>query len=276
MDSWSRVAEDLVRSSPGEALEWEGVTLRSRFQPIYSASRAECVGYEALARAADGVGRHLRTENVFGVVAGARRIFLDRICRAMHLRNFATVDPGEGMLFVNVRPEAAVSDARCPRDFGELIRYYGLVPKRVCVEIVESHCEDEGLLREAVAAYRGLGASIAMDDFGTGRSNFDRIVALRPDVVKLDRSILVKVMGRSKARSMLASMVRLLHETAARVAIEGIETADEALVAIESGADYLQGNYFAAPAAAIGDEGFNAAVLRKLWRMRDRRLAAAG
>jgi EAL domain-containing protein (putative c-di-GMP-specific phosphodiesterase class I) len=113
-----------------------------------------------------------------------------------------------------------------------------------------------------------------MDDFGTGRSNFDRIVALRPDVVKLDRSILVEVMGRSKARGMLTSVVKLLQESGAKIAVEGIESADEALVAMESGADYLQGNYFAAPTAGIGDEGFNSAVLRKLWRMRDRRVAA--
>ena len=277
VESWSRLAEDLVRAGRGEALEWEGVTLRTRFQPIYSARRARCVGYEALARAADSIGRHLATESVFGVVAGARRVFLDRICRALHLRNFATVDPGEGMLFVNVRPEAAVSDARCPREYADLIRYYGLVPRRVCMEIVESHCEDEGLLREAVAAYRTMGASIAIDDFGTGRSNFDRIVALRPDMVKLDRSILVEASsGRSTARGgMLASMVRVLHESGAQVAVEGVETPEQALVAIDAGADLLQGNYFAAPAAAIADHTYTSGVLHRLWGMR-KPVAAAG
>ena len=269
MDTWSRLAEDLVRAGPGEALEWEGVTLRSRFQPIYSVRRASCVGHEALARAADPIGRYLPTESVFGVVAGARRVFLDRICRALHLRNFATIDPGQGTLFVNVRPEAAVSDSRCPREYEGLIRYYGLVPKRVCMEIVESHCEDEGLLREAVAAYRALGTSIAIDDFGTGRSNFDRIVALRPDVVKLDRSMLVEAMNRSRAAGALSPMIRLLHEAGAQVAIEGIESPEEALVAIDAGADMLQGNYFAAPAATLGDDRYSTGVLHRLWGMRE-------
>ena len=269
MESWSRLAEDLVRAGRGEALEWEGVTLRSRFQPIFSVRRASCVGHEALARAADPVGRSLPTESVFGVVAGARRIFLDRICRALHLRNFATVDPGQGTLFVNVRPEAAVSDSRCPREYADLIRYYGLVPKRVCMEIVESHCEDEGLLREAVHVYRDMGSSIAIDDFGTGRSNFDRIVALRPDMVKLDRSMLVEAMARSKAAAVLAPVIRLLHESGAQVAIEGIETPAEALVAIDAGADLLQGNYFAAPAPTLSDDRYTSGVLHRLWGMRD-------
>lgn len=269
MESWSRLAEDLVRAGQGEALEWEGVTLRSRFQPIYSPRRAACVGHEALARAADPIGRFLPTESVFGVVAGARRVFLDRICRALHLRNFATLDPGEGTLFVNVRPEAAVSDVSCLREYEGLIRYYGLVPRRVCMEIVESHCEDEGLLREAVAAYRAMGSSIAIDDFGTGRSNFDRIVTLRPDMVKLDRSMLVEAMGRSRASSRLAPMIRMLQESGAQVVMEGIESPEEALVAIDAGADLLQGNYFAAPASTLADDRYTASVLHRLWGMRE-------
>ena len=274
METWSRLAEDLVRTGRGEAVEWEGVTLRTRFQPIYSVRRATCVGHEALARAADTIGRSISTESVFGVVAGARRIFLDRICRALHLRNFATLDPGQGTLFVNVRPEAAVSDSRCPRDYADLIRYYGLVPRRVCMEIVESHCEDEGLLREAVDAYRDMGASIAIDDFGTGRSNFDRIVALRPDMVKLDRSMLVEAMGRSRASGMLAPMIRLLHESGAQVAVEGVETPEEALVAIDAGADLLQGFHFAAPSASLPADGLTTRILAELLRMRGTKLTA--
>jgi EAL domain-containing protein (putative c-di-GMP-specific phosphodiesterase class I) len=269
LESWSRLAEDLVRAGPGGALEWEGVTLRTRFQPIYSASRATCVGYEALARAADPIGRGLATESVFGVVAGQRRIFLDRICRALHLRNFATVDPGQGTLFVNVRPEAAVSDARCTSEYASLIRYYGLVPKRICMEIVESDCEDEAMLSDAVHAYRSMGASIAIDDFGTGRSNFDRILAFRPDMVKLDRCMLQEAMGRSRAASALAPVIRLLHEAGAQVVMEGVESSAEALVAIDAGADLLQGNYFAAPAATLCDDRFNSGVLHRLWGMRE-------
>jgi EAL domain-containing protein (putative c-di-GMP-specific phosphodiesterase class I) len=142
------------------------------------------------------------------------------------------------------------------------------------MEIVESHCEDEGLLREAVGAYRAMGSSIAIDDFGTGRSNFDRILALRPDMVKLDRSMLAEAMHRSGASRVLAPMIRVLHESGAQVAIEGIESPEEALVAIDAGADLLQGNYFAMPAPTLGEHAYTAGVLHRLWGMRD--LAAAG
>ena len=152
-------------------------------------------------------------------------------------------------------------DARRGREFAELIRYYGLIPKRVCVEILEDSCSDEGLLRDAVESYRDMGATIAMDDFGVGRSNFDRVVALRPDVVKIDRSVLATAMGSERASRVLPRMIELLHESHARVAVEGIETRREALFAIEAKADYLQGFYFASPKARLNDEVAGTAIL---------------
>jgi EAL domain-containing protein (putative c-di-GMP-specific phosphodiesterase class I) len=109
-----------------------------------------------------------------------------------------------------------------------------------------------------------MGASIAMDDFGIGRSNFDRVVALRPDVVKIDRSVLAAAMGRERACRVLPGMIDLLHESHARVAVEGIETQREALFAIGAKADYLQGFYFAAPQARLNNEIVGTEILDHL------------
>jgi EAL domain-containing protein (putative c-di-GMP-specific phosphodiesterase class I) len=275
--SLSRIAEGLVRAGRGESLQWQGMTLATHFQPIYSVRDAGCVGFEALVRAHDAEGTPIRPEKLFAkAFADGDGNLLDWICRALHLRKFAKVDPGDRTLYLNVHPEAVVKDARSNRELADLVRFYGLVPERVCVEILESSCADEGLLREAVAAYRALGASIAMDDFGVGRSNFDRIVALRPDVVKIDRSVLTAAVGDRKARLMLPSIIELLHEAGAEVAIEGVESGNEALLAMDSGADMLQGFHFAAPSAVLPDEGLTRRILAELLRMRGSRLAAVG
>jgi EAL domain-containing protein (putative c-di-GMP-specific phosphodiesterase class I) len=102
-------------------------------------------------------------------------------------------------------------------------------------------------------------------------------VALRPDLVKIDRSILTRTVGESKSRRMLPAIVELLHEAGAQVAIEGIESAPEALVAIEAGADHLQGFHFAAPSARLPDEALTDGILAELLRMRIApRLAVVG
>ncbi|HUP98135.1 MAG TPA: EAL domain-containing protein [Usitatibacter sp.] len=275
--SLSRVAEGLVRSSRGESLQWQGKTLATHFQPIYSVHKAGCIGFEALVRATDAEGDPIRPGKLFAqAFSDGDGNLLDWICRALHLRKFATVDPGDRTLYLNVHPEAVVKDARSSHELAELVRFYGLSPERVCVEILESSCADEGLLREAVAAYRSLGASIAMDDFGIGRSNFDRIVRLRPDLVKIDRSVLIDAVGDRKSRLMLPSIVELLHEAGAEVAVEGIESGNEALLAMDSGADLLQGFHFAPPSATLPDDALTRRILTELLRMRGTRLSAVG
>jgi EAL domain-containing protein (putative c-di-GMP-specific phosphodiesterase class I) len=253
--SLARAAENLVRAGGGPELAWEGATLTTHFQPIYCVRRQSCLGFEALARAQDGQGIAIPSEEFFARPhAPSSRMLLDWACRALHLRSYATVDPGDRTLFINVHPEAAVHDVRRGRDLSELIRYYGLAPKRVCIEILEEPCSDEEMLREAVENYRALGASIAMDDFGVGSSNFDRVVRLRPDVVKIDKSILAEAVGNEKANRVLPAMIELLHEFEVRVAVEGIESRAGAAAAIDARADYLQGFYFAAPGPALKDE----------------------
>lgn len=262
--SLARAAEERVRASGDASLQWEGASLTTHFQPIFSVRRQACLGFEALVRACDELGAMVRPEELFARTADPARALLDWTCRAMHLRNYATVDPGDRTLFINIHPEAAVRDARRAREFSELIRYYGLVPKRVCIEILEAPCSSENLLREAVEAYRDLGASIAMDDFGVGCSNFDRVVALRPDVVKVDRSILVGAAGDEKARRMLPAMIELLHEFHCKVAVEGIESREAATLAIDAKADYLQGYFFATPQSRLGEELEGTALLGNL------------
>jgi EAL domain-containing protein (putative c-di-GMP-specific phosphodiesterase class I) len=252
--SFSRAAEVLVRAGGSAALAWEGATVTTHFQPIYCVRRQACTGFEALARVHDAGGESINSEDFFARDHAAGRSMLDWACRALHLRSFATVDPGDRTLFINVHPEAAVRDARRGRDFADLIRYYGLAPKRVCIEILEHPCSDEGLLREAVQGYRALGASIAMDDFGVSGSNFDRVAALRPDLVKIDKSILAGAIGKEKAKRVLPTMIEVLHEYEVRVAVEGIESRAGAAAAIEARADYVQGFYVAVPGAELGHE----------------------
>jgi EAL domain-containing protein (putative c-di-GMP-specific phosphodiesterase class I) len=273
--SFAQLAEEMVRTGKG-ALDWDGMRIVSHFQPIYCVRRGKCHGYEALMRSDDSDGAAIRPDQFIAAAQPQQRVLLDWALRALHLRNYAIVDPGDRTLFLNVHPEAAVQDAKSGREFADLIRYYGLVPKRVCVEILEADCADEGLLREAVAAYRALGVSIAMDDFGIARSNFDRIVRLRPDLVKIDRSLLADaVLGESRSRRILAGLVDLLHEANARVAIEGIETALEARVAIDARADYLQGFHFCTPQAGLPDEESGVGRLAELIAPRGaKRLAA--
>jgi EAL domain-containing protein (putative c-di-GMP-specific phosphodiesterase class I) len=236
------------------------------------------VGYEALVRAHDADGNAITPDRLFREAhAKGDGLLLDWICRGLHLRRFVTVDAGARRLFLNVHPETAARDARSMRELVELVRYYGMKPSALCLEIVEAPCSEPTLLREAVQGYRGLGATVVMDDFGLGGSNFDRIVSLRPDLVKIDCAILVRAVGAAKTRRMLPSIIELLHGTGAQVGVVSVESATEALEAIEAGADHLQGSHFAPPSAQLPDESLTQGILSELLRMRGSpRLSAVG
>jgi EAL domain-containing protein (putative c-di-GMP-specific phosphodiesterase class I) len=276
VQSWSRVVDDILRTGSSASFPWDGCKLTTHFQPVHGVRRPHTAGYEALLRAHDAAGNPVAPEVLLREAArSGRLLLLDRACRALHLHNFARVDPGHGRLFLNVTPDAAVADAAAPREFTDLVRYYGLVPKRVCLEVLEHGCDDEPALAAAVAAYRDQGMAIAIDDFGTGCSNFDRLAALRPELVKVERSMLAEAVGESKSRGMMAPLIAMLRESGAQIVVEAVESPQEALMAIDAGATYLQGNYLAAPAAGIASDEYILQVLHKLLEVGSPRVALA-
>nr|NJM04474.1 EAL domain-containing protein [Desulfobacula sp.] len=96
-----------------------------------------------------------------------------------------------------------------------------------------------------------MGCLIAIDDFGAGHSNFDRIWTLKPNIVKLDRSFLIRASTEKSIRGLLPGIVSLLHQAGALVLVEGVETRDQAIISIESDADFVQGFYFGKPSIRL-------------------------
>jgi EAL domain-containing protein (putative c-di-GMP-specific phosphodiesterase class I) len=114
------------------------------------------------------------------------------------------------------------------------------------LEIIEDPGMSDAWLDE-LRACKAKGALLAVDDFGAGHSNFDRLWELEPDIVKLDRSIVVSAVERDKMRRLLNNMTELIHQMGALVLVEGIETRDELMLTLDSGADLAQGFLFARP-----------------------------
>src|SRR5262249_13344247 len=131
-------------------------------------------------------------------------------------------------------------------------------------EIQPDGCRSEDLLAEVVAQCRDEGFTIALDQFGSGRANLDRVARLRPRLVKLDRSVVATALGDSPAKRQLPVFIELLKSSGARVVMTGIEDAADAVEAVEAGADYLQGYHLGAPRAALGDNALSEELLRNM------------
>lgn len=239
--------------------------LHSHFQPILSLAHRRIVGYEGLVRPRGADGRHLAPAALFDAAATTDEIvFLDRLARNLHVRNFLAAGREKPWLFLNVNASVAIHNKDYAPYFNAMLTRHGLAPQRVVIELVENEVPDEGLLADAMRYYQDIGCLVAIDDFGAGHSNFERIWRVKPEIVKLDRALLVQACESRRVRRVLPSLVALLHEGGCLTLMEGIETEAEVMVAMDAGVDFVQGYFFGRPAPGLADGDAFAATLGRL------------
>jgi len=251
--SFGDVAREVVRAEGGGRFSWNGFSLSSLFQPLYSVGNGTAVGDEAFVRLQAANGQAAHTRDAFSSLDREDLVHLDWTCRALHLRNYAVFDSGDRRLFLNVHPVALAADPDGGRDFTELVRFYGLTPERIVLELLETESPVDQLAA-AVATHRRHGFVIAMDHFGQGRSNFDRLAALRPRLVKIERAVLRQTLGETESKRLLPGLIDMLRAAGAEAAVKGVQNARDALAAIEAGAAYLQGFHLGTPTRSPADE----------------------
>ncbi|WP_410497960.1 EAL domain-containing protein [Chitinibacter sp. S2-10] len=225
-----------------------GSTLASAFQPIYNRDRQHFAD-EALLRASVR-GKAISPPQAFASARlGNKLVAFDRLCRTLHVMNYGSYAHSNRLLFLNVHPELLVEISDHGAYFEQILGSLGFGPNQIVLELLENEAiaVDATAISRAVKNYRAKGYRIALDDFGHGLANLDRLWLLEPDFVKLDRHILALAALQDKARQGYGKLVSLLHDAGSQVIAEGIETRAEYDIAIDSGADGLQGFYLAHP-----------------------------
>jgi EAL domain-containing protein (putative c-di-GMP-specific phosphodiesterase class I) len=241
-----------------------GLTLTSVFQPVFSLSHMRAVGYEGLLRAHDALDRAVPALDVFGEAARrGESPLVDRLVQSLHLENFKLLGAEREWLFLNVHFEELTDPYHAAVLFANLKRL-DLSPRRIVLEVLEERLTDLDKLTEGLHQFREEGFLIALDDFGAGHSNIERIWQMSPDIVKLDRIMLSHAAHRMDMATILPGFVALLHEAGKLVLIEGIETEQEAQLALACDADFVQGCFFGRPSPGLADGTQAAACIGEL------------
>jgi EAL domain-containing protein (putative c-di-GMP-specific phosphodiesterase class I) len=228
--------------------KFRNLQLNSAFQPIFSLAHRRPVGFEALLRPLASDGSPMSPLAVFDMPEDEpEMVFLDRLCRIIHIRNFMAQGDENNWLFLNINPIVTVYGRQYGSFFADVLKRYKISPHRLVIEILEGQIQNESLLSEAVMYFKELGCLVAIDDFGAGHSNFDRIWRIQPHIVKLDRSIITQAGVNPSVRRVIPNLVNLIHEAGSLALMEGVENEEEALISIDSDIDFVQGYYFARP-----------------------------
>lgn len=254
---------------------FESMTLSSYFQPIYSLSLSRTVGHEAFLRVTDRYGMSVaplallrRTSNFVEILK------VDRLARRLHLANFARGAAPTGWINLNIHPEIFLHAPKLGHDrfTSRLLEELQLPGHRLVLDVNEHGPADDGQLSASAAYFRHTGCLLAFDDFGDGPLNIDRIVLIRPEIVKLHRCRLIQAQSDPAFRRLLKPLVSLIHDAGALVLQEGVETAAEVEVAMAADIDLVQGHYLGRPEPWLATAEHRHAEINALWTAFDKRV----
>lgn len=216
-----------------------GSRLRMVYQPVFDVAAGAVIGYEGLARF---MSEPLRTPDVWfseaHTVALGQRLEVLAIEKAL-----AGLDqiPADAYLALNVSPQTILS--------GALEAALANAPlARLMLEVTEHDCiADYGAVSGTLARMRTEGLRLAVDDAGSGYASFRHILKLKPDVIKLDQSLIRDIDHEPGARALAAALITFAAATGSSVVAEGVETADEMDALSELGVTRMQGYLFGRP-----------------------------
>jgi len=218
--------------------------MRMVFQPIVNLETGRVVGREALARFTDG-----RSPQVWIDAAHRRGLGIELELLAL-TRALDDVSPSsDGFVSLNLSPPVLLS----PTLPGVLRERAATV--QLVVELTEhTAIEDYPPLKHAIQGLRDMGVLVAVDDLGSGFASMRHVQRLRPDIVKLDRSLVASIDRDIVQHRLAQNLVDFAASIDCDVIAEGIERTEEHQVCSAIGIRLGQGYLFGRPVALTRPE----------------------
>jgi len=224
-------------------------SLEVNFQPIMKGNGVDVFGYEGLIRGIDAAGNIIPPNILFRQARQIDLLFnLDKAAREKVIEVAAKRNIDKH-LFINFLPTAIYKPELCLKTTNAAISQYGLKPENITFEVVETErVKDFNHLNDILSFYKKQGYQTALDDVGTGYSNIKTIQKLKPNLIKIDRSIVENIQNSKAKQKLVKKYLDVCNQLNIKVLAEGIETKEEADFFISMNVDYLQGYYFGKPA----------------------------
>ncbi|MFC7159427.1 EAL domain-containing protein [Pseudidiomarina halophila] len=203
--------------------------------------------YEALAR--------IKTQNGEVIAPG---VFLESLkktpyygvlTRTIFSKSMQLLAVYDCKISINLSIQDILNDATTEFILEELRRNGG---HRVIFEITESEAIQEfAVVKEFFDSIRQTGAAIAIDDFGSGYSNFAYLVELKPEFIKIDGSIIKSIAVDASSRKIAKSIIEMAHSLGIKTIAEFVSDAEIYKILEWLNVDFVQGFYISKPEEGI-------------------------
>lgn len=225
------------------------------YQPIYSMTRSLC-GFEALVRLNDPqLGpiqphRFLPFAEARGLIGPIGKWVLEEVCRQIAEWEVAGLSPPR--VSINLSAEQIARHTFLD-EVDEALSRHGIDPTHIGFEVPEKAVmagwpELPAQLRRLA----GLGAHLAIDDFGIGLCSLTHLHRLPVSTLKIDGSLVERISDSEGAYPIVQAAVALGHGLGLQLVAEGVESAHQADALRNIGCDFMQGYLLSAPISARG------------------------
>lgn len=224
----------------------------SVFQPIYDINN-HIIGYESLIRI-KCIENNIQPQLFFDEIEAdlEKDLFYFLLTAKLHLQNFSLFNNG---CFLSINASPNVFNFLSANDDAialllKRLNELKIDPKQIIYEITE---KENGNLNATLLGRDNLRTKkikIAVDDYGSGFFNLDIVKEIKPNVIKIDRSIVRDVLNKSGVKDII-EVKELKEYFPFKIVAEGIETEDEMNILKQIGIDYFQGFLLSKPILTI-------------------------
>jgi len=219
------------------------------FQAIVDTKTQEIVKYEVLARIIHKDGK---AESIFPYLAIAKdnKLYAE-ITKIILNKTFNFILEKNIEVNINISVED-ILDMSIVKLMYSLYLQDINIAKKVTFEILESEAvEDYNKISRFLQRIKSYGSKIAIDDFGSGYSNFEHIVNLNVDYIKIDGSLIKKLDYNNNVYKVIKVIVDFARDIGIKTVAEFVENEKIYKIVKELGVDYCQGYYFYKPSPNI-------------------------
>lgn len=133
-------------------------------------------------------------------------------------------------------------------DLRILLTKIGFPASNLEIEITEySLGAENSYAEENIKSLKALGVKFALDDFGTGYTSLSRLMNLKVDLVKIDKSLIDNILTNDENRALVDSVIYMGHIMKCEVIAEGVEDEHQLNAIKECKCDLVQGYIWGRP-----------------------------
>jgi EAL domain-containing protein (putative c-di-GMP-specific phosphodiesterase class I) len=214
------------------------------FQPIVDAKSGEINKYETLMRIEqDG---EVLSPYLFLDITKKVKLY-NAISHRIIEKSIKTIKQNGVEIAINISIED-ILESKNSRFIYDLLKNNETIAPKITFEIVESEqIRDYGRLMEFIEIVKSYGCKIAIDDFGSGYSNFDYLFNFDVDFLKIDGSLIKNIDTDERSFMIVKTIVAFAKEAQIQTVAEFVHSQEIATIVKEIGIDYAQGYFYGKP-----------------------------